>query len=190
MPSLLRIYSGFTFLCRSLFEEVARQPELFYEITARQDYAGAYHQDTETIFLRWCRSQTVEAAFTEIEAVDYPSLKKLPSAKELMWSADHLVHGLEIGRMILVKFKPGGVIRPHIDEGPYADYYERFHISIDSEVGNCFMVDGRYVHMKPGELWWFNHKKTHSVINFSSTPRLHLIIDIKAPMYRRERDGV
>lgn len=174
---------------------VERHSDLWKEVTTRQLYPGTAHVDTETIFLRWCESQNVDAAFNDLEAVDYPALEKLPEVKPLFQKLGAAVKGEVLGRIILVNLIPGGFIRPHVDEGSYADHYERFHMVLKSDPGNVFYVGephshGEFVHMKPGEAWWFNHKRKHWLVNESDRPRLHLIVDMVAPEYRRERDGV
>lgn len=175
-----------------LLVAVEKNPDLWKQVTNRQLYPGTAHADTETIFLRWCESQNVDAAFNDLEAIDYPALQLLPEVKPLFQQLGAAVKGEVLGRIILVNLIPGGYIRPHVDEGAYADHYERFHMSLQSDLGNMFFVGkpdyfGEFVHMKPGEAWWFNHKKTHWLANMSDRPRLHLIVDMVAPLYRRER---
>lgn len=191
MEHFKKLASGL--LVGDLLRGLILQPELWKQVTDRQDYAGSAHKDTETVFLRWCPGRTIESAFTEIEAVDYPAAAALPGAEGLVNFALMEAGAEKLGRVIVARLRPGGFITPHVDEGAYADHYERFHISLESESGNTFMVGddqtdcGEFVHMRPGELWWFNHKMTHWVANRSERPRTHLIIDAVAPRYRRER---
>lgn len=164
-----------------------RQPELWGEITGRQDHPASPHKDTECVFLRWCKNLDVQSVFTEIPAFDFPAMGKLREAHELINYTIRRVSALQLGRVLIVSLRPGGVITPHADEGAYADYYERFHIVLKSEYGNVFQCDEELVEMKTGELWCFNHKTEHTVRNLSDQPRLHMIIDAVAPKYRRER---
>jgi hypothetical protein len=171
------------------------QPHLWYEHVGRQSYEGSAHRDTETIFLRWCQGETVEAAFTELDAIDYPGIFQLPESRTLIAEVLRLVESDQVARVIITRLKPGGLISAHADEGVYADHYERFHVPLVSEQGNMFFVkhsedNGEYAEMKPGELWWFNHKKVHAVINESNQHRIHLIVDCLAPKYRRDRYAV
>jgi hypothetical protein len=192
VSEILRLSSGLRI--DPLLKAIQSKPDLFKEITARQDTAGTYHQDTETIFLRWAQDRSPMAAFTEIPAVDYPAIEKLPEAKDLIEKVLRVLKTKELGRVIIVRFKPKGFIAPHIDEGAYADHYERFHLVLDSDPGNHFMVEsekgkGSFVHMQPDCLYWFNHKKKHSVVNFSDRPRLHMIIDAVVPALKRKRES-
>lgn len=163
------------------------QPDLFDEITERQSYEGSAHKDTKAIFLRWCKGLSVYAAFTEIPAFNFPAMGKLPEAHELINLVTTAVGAKELGRLLIVSLRPGGVIAPHADEGVYADHYERFHLVLDSDEGNYFHVGDETAEMRTGELWWFNHKECHTVANNSSRERIHMIIDCVAPAYRRER---
>lgn len=180
---------------RSARKAIVRESALWSEITARQSTKGSPHADTETIFLRWAQAQSIEAVFTELKTVDYPARSKLPEFNSLVSEFEKLVEPLLLGRVIVAKLKPGGVITEHADEGLYADHYERFHIPLIADTGNSFFVRNPNssldcVSMKPGDLWWFNHKRPHTVRNDSHSPRIHLIIDAVAPKYRRERDAI
>lgn len=183
----------FDFDPNPLLAQIANYPDLWKEITARQEYDGGAHAETETIFIRWSEDKSIHAVFNDLVAVDYPALSKLTEIKKLFQGLGQVIKGEVLGRIILVKLKPGGMVLPHVDEGVYADYYERFHLSLQSDRSNYFYVGvpdshGEFICMRPGQSYWFNHKKTHWVYNGSETDRLHLIIDMVAPDYRVERD--
>lgn len=176
-----------------LLVALGEAPELWEMEKRRQTTPGSPHKDTRAILLRWCESQTVEAVFGEIPAVDYPALEKLPSARPLIGEVLHQLGAKELGRVMLAELRPRGVISPHVDEGAYADHYERFHVPLYSELSNLFYVSdgvyhGSFAHMLPGSLWWFNHKRHHWAENRSSEPRVHLIVDCVASRFRRERE--
>jgi hypothetical protein len=166
--------------------------DLWNEITARQETPGSPHVDTRSIFLRWAADQSLAAVFNDVDAIDYPALNKLPEVRAMIATIAALVEAEKVGRAMIVSLKPGGVIRPHADEGLYADTYERFHLVLESEPGNTFYLKNGdslpdCAHMEPGELWWFNHKRQHWVENKSNADRIHLIVDMVAPLYRVER---
>lgn len=172
---------------------IEARPELWGEITDRQSYPGSAHRDTEAVFLRWCAGRDAISAFTDLQSVEYRAMHVLHrEAWPLLDAVYAAVGGRELGRAMVVNLKPGGSITPHADEGAYADTFERFHVPLRSGADCFFHVAGEResyetVRMRPGELWWFNHKQTHWVGNVSHEPRWNLIVDIKAPAYRRER---
>lgn len=178
---------------RPLLESIEAQPDLWNEITARQQAPGSPHADTRSIFLRWSPRQDIEAVFNDVESIDYPALNKLPKARELIAQCASSVGAKQIARVMIVSLKPGGTVTPHADEGLYADTFERFHLVLQADYGNEFHVDEltpniwQSAMMRTGELWWFNHKRVHWVENFSNRERLHMIMDMVAPEFRMER---
>jgi hypothetical protein len=175
-----------------LLQNISNNPQLFNELTARQDVPGTPHQDTQSIFLRWAASSSIHAAFNELSSVNYPALTLLPEAQDLIDRIFIETESIELGRALIVSLKPGGFIDPHADEGSYADHFERFHLCLKSDEGNLFFSEhepghGEYVHMQAGELWAFNHKRKHWLVNNSDSERIHLIVDCVSPKYRKER---
>jgi aspartyl/asparaginyl beta-hydroxylase len=177
---------------RPLLKAIEAKPDLWNQITARQTTPGSPHADTRCIFLRWSPAQTIEAVFNDIEAIDYPAYSELEEARAIVATTVKLTRATTLGRVIITNLKPGGKISPHADEGFYADTYERFHFVLKSDFGNRFYVSGPQTEevcaMKPGQIWWFDHKRTHWVENTSNTDRIHLIMDMVAPDFRVERE--
>jgi hypothetical protein len=153
--------------------------DLWDVFTARQDTQGSPHHDTRCILLRAPAGDvlTVEVVFNELEAVDTGAIEYLPAVRDLCIAACERLGVKELGRVMLVELAPGGHIDPHFDDGAYAAHYQRFHLVLQSDEGNTFTNGGETIHMKPGELWQFNHRAEHEVRNDSARPRIHLIID-------------
>lgn len=103
----------------------------------------------------------------------------LPLSKYLLEFLTLRSFAESIGRVMIVGLKPGGRIVPHRDEGLYAETYSRAHFCLYALPGNLFYCGFDCVAMLPGELWWFNHRQTHSVVNNSDNERIHLILDYK-----------
>lgn len=176
-----------------LLASLQRQPELWSEYTFRQRFIGNTNRDTETVFLRYTKGRALRDIYLEAdEASDWPAFEKLPEARDLLARFCELLEPQKIGRMFIVALRPGGKVLPHEDVGMYSDRFERFHIPLQSDDGNEFFCQSsesitESVFMRPGELWWFNHKKLHWVVNGSARDRLHLIVDAVCPQYRKER---
>lgn len=180
---------------------IEEKPELWKENTWRQDYVVKLErpispqQDTEAIMFRWAPENTIESVRDSLDVVSHPNIVRIPEVQAIIHACIAAVGATECGRVFIAKLKPGGVVIPHCDYGMYSDHFERFHLVLTSDPGNEFFVqDGsghrESKHMKPGELYWFNHKETHWAVNSSGAPRMHLIIDMVAPKYRRERAAV
>lgn len=175
-----------------LLTKLAANDELWGRITDRQSFPGSPHKDTETIFLRWARDRSIMGGFFDLTCEDhFDTIEVLsPEVFPLVQGAIEKIMGhvpqwdVHVGRVILTRMKPGGVITSHIDEGPYADLYDRFHVCLSGDSG---LKCGGYVQqMKPGQVWWFNHKLEHEVWN-GPLERVHMIIDLVAPEYRKLR---
>jgi len=158
------------------------------EDTYLRDYPQGPFGDTESIILRFPdRSvhQTEEALtnhlanFDQHENVDQPIFKLLPEARKYIFDLMAFVNGERLGRCMINKLKMGGTIYPHADTPVHAEYWDRFHIVLQSAPGSNFRCGDEWVNMQAGEVWWFNNKLEHEVINNSADDRIHLVIDIR-----------
>lgn len=163
-------------------------PDLWEERTERQDAPGSPHAATQCILLRAPVELTARAFLAELNAVPYPRWALLePVVMPVLVPLLLRVDAQELGRVLLVRLRPGGSIPEHVDEGAYAEHYDRFHVCVDAEQpGNEFVVSGVSVEMRPGEAWWFNHKRPHRVTNTTRRWRTHLIVDART-RYRESR---
>lgn len=175
-PNFRRLIAGLD--VQPALDELGQHPELWDLIQLRQQYAGSAHVDTETIVLRGPTSP--ENLFDNLDCMHYAMIEQLGASAALVRHVIEFLKAREVGRIMLVRLKEGGWIRPHVDEGAYARYYARFHLVLDSNPTCRFACGQEKAHMAPGELWWFNHQLTHSVIN-NGPARTHLIMDFAAP---------
>lgn len=165
-----------------VLDALDRLPELWDEVTIRQNYEGSAHKDTKCIFLR--APTSLENILEVIDTVATHNVGRLGSpVMELMNHLCGLVGIRELGRVMLVKLKPCGIISAHRDEGAYARYYSRFHFVLSGSCKfYCGGISDKPVAPAVGELWWFDHQKTHQVFN-NGEDRIHLIFDGTAPGY-------
>lgn len=152
-----------------------RNTKHFSDLTGRQTYAGTAHPDSETIYLRMPPELTLSTMFNSLEAVDYP-LIKVPEFADLVYTMTAKVKG-RLARVMLVKLKAGGRIHPHIDQGPYAEATDRYHLPIVTNSLAWLRSGGDKRHLGAGEIWWFNKHAMHEGANNGPTDRVHLIVD-------------
>ena len=165
-----------------------KDSSIWKEDTYLRDYPQGPFGDCESIILRFPpRSvfETEEAlekhkeTFDQHECVDCSVYKILPEARPLVSSLMTFVQGERLGRVIINKIKPGGVIYPHADTPAHAKYYDRFHVVLASSPGVIFRAGDERVYMETGSVWWFNNALEHEVINNSADNRIHMVIDIR-----------
>jgi hypothetical protein len=171
-----------------LLAAIARKSELWREDTYLRDYPQGPFGQVDSIILRFPKRIVVASAeeaeqhiasIDEHESFDTPSYLALPEARPLVMGLMSYVGGTRLGRVIINRIAPGGVIFPHSDSPSHAEYYERHHIVLQSSPGVDFRCEDEHVYMATGETWWFNNALDHEVINNSATDRIHLIVDIR-----------
>lgn len=167
---------------------IKRRPELWREDTYLRDYPQGPFQQVESIMLRFpvktvheteAELQDHLSRYDQHESVDYQPYKLLPEARPIVMSLMAYVQGERLGRVMVNKIAPGGRIFPHADTPAHADYWDRFHVVLESEPGVRFRCGDEEVYMAPGEIWWFQNAIEHEVVNDSPADRVHLIVDIR-----------
>ncbi len=166
--------------------ELARA-RLWSEETFRQDFPNSPHINTKTILCRMTdelRNGELDphalVGVNTLEALDYPAYEKLPSVRRLVSTLMAQVSGERLGRVMVVKLIAGEGIEPHIDEGEYPKYYDRFHITLQCGVnGALYQVGEDKFRMLAGQVWWFQNLVSHQVYNDSNIDRINIIVDIK-----------
>lgn len=167
---------------------IARRPELWKEDTYLRDYPQGPFGDTESIMLRFPVKSVKEteaevqdhlSKYDQHENIDYPAYKLLTDARPIVMNLMHYVGGERLGRVMINKLRPGGKIFPHADTLSHAEYYSRFHVVLQSQPGVVFKAGTEQVYMAPGEIWWFDNKEVHEVINNSADDRIHMVVDIR-----------
>lgn len=171
-----------------LLHAVQRQPELWDQDKWRTTYTNTPHADVSDIWLRYSNIDAVadtnntEPVVHDTQPVWYPAFQKLPQVRPLVFDLMRRVEAYELGRVLITKLPPGGRILAHSDAvGAYTDQMDggRYHLILQGLPGSLFKADDETVNMRTGEVWWFNHRAVHEVINNSADDRIHLLIDTR-----------
>lgn len=80
-------------------------------------------------------------------------------------------------RVMLARMAPGGVIHPHLDTGPAAQWVHKIHVPLQTNEGVIFFQEDNPHHFDVGEAVEVNNMDAHSVQNRGSTERIHLIFE-------------
>jgi hypothetical protein len=186
MRNFLRLAFGVNYM--PLLHAVQRQPELWNENKLRTTHAASPHTEVDDIWLRFndltpYKDATTTSEYASVldehESICYPGWFKLPEAQIIIFDLMRMVQGVRLGRVLITRLAPGKRIAPHVDGGSHADYYERYHFILQNLPGSVFRAGDESITAQAGEVWWFDNKKEHEVVNNSADDKLALIIDIR-----------
>lgn len=156
--------------------------------TYLRDYPQGPFGDTESVILRFPPRTVLQTEqdlkdytknVDQHENVDQPIFKDIPEARPIIFNLMGAIQGERLGRCMINKLRPGGRIYAHADTPVHAEYWDRFHVVLQAQPGSNFRCGDETIYMEVGEVWWFNNKIEHEVINNSADDRIHLIIDIR-----------
>jgi len=150
----------------------------FNDITLRQTMPGSAHVDTKSIYLQGPQDPTPERWYEDVPHIAYKSLIGWSEAQSVISRIMQLCHG-PLGKVMIVALRPGGKITPHVDEGAYANAYDRYHLPISTNPTAEMFAGGETQHIPVGQLTWFNNHVLHSACNMGAFSRVHLIVDVR-----------
>jgi Aspartyl/Asparaginyl beta-hydroxylase len=191
MRNFQRIFEGITIA--PLLNALYRKPGLWKADDFLRKFPQGPFGETDTIYLRFQDKVNVGddeeklRAYTENRLAGHdlhecpwrPEINELPEARTHINALMSGMGATRLGRCMINRITPGGRIFPHADSPWHADYWDRYHLVLQSEPGNIFRCGDEQVHMRPGELWWFENAVEHEVTNNSANDRIHMIIDLR-----------
>lgn len=154
-------------------ELASTPPPIWDEFGVRSSYPGSAHTDTRAIL---CRGPLSFAHAYNPKALRTWRYHGLNGVRRLV--NDVLVHlnVATVGNVMVAELKPFGTVDPHIDQGDYAEHFDRIHIAV---AGGCvFYVDDQPHYPKAGDVFLFNHRRMHHVTNPYPEARTHVIVDL------------
>lgn len=191
MRNFQKIFEGITIA--PLLNALYRKPELWKTDDFLRKFPQGPFGETDTIYLRFQDKVDVGddpeklQAYTENrlagndlhECPWRPEINELPEARFHINSLMNSMSATRLGRCMINRIAPGGRVFPHADSPWHADYWDRYHLVLQSEPGNVFRCGTEQVHMRQGEIWWFENAIEHEVANNSANDRIHMIIDLR-----------
>lgn len=193
MRNFLRLGTGLN--VAPLMLAIARRPELWKEDSFLRHYPQGPFGMVDSIMLRFPEKVVFEGpdaeekvelykanklpGFDQHESKDYPAYAVLPEARALVMPLFAAVQGERLGRVMINRIAPGGVIYPHPDTEEHCSYYKRFHIVLQSAPGVKFRAGDEWTYWETGSAFWFDNSLEHEVINESQMDRIHMVIDAR-----------
>lgn len=118
-----------------------------------------------------------------LDCIDTEQSKNFPHTIDLALEIVHVTKATRLGRLMAVLLEGNSKIPLHVDPGPYFRYYSRLHLPLITNPGVEFLgpPGSKAERMACGGLYELDNTSLHGVVNRYSTPRLHLIFDLKLP---------
>ncbi len=181
----------------SLNLDIKRQSHLWNKHRMRKDREGSPHADMDDIWLRYNDLSKFESPYDGIndehDSIWYPAAYSLPSAWPIIFNLMAAVKGERLGGVLITKIPPGGEIKPHTDDTWHVRYYDKFYVSLESDVGANFYCQTKgAVEMfcpRVGDVYWFDNTVPHWVKNESDGNRTTLIVCIRTHKFEARYAG-
>jgi len=107
------------------------------------------------------------------EFADTPLLDRCPQVRAALTAFD-----CELQAVRFLRLKAGSIIKEHTDYNlGFEDGEVRLHIPVVTNPAVEFVLGGKRIVMKPGEVWYHDFNLPHRVANQGDTDRIHLVLD-------------
>ena len=161
-------------------------PQLWGEWPLRTMYENSPHRDVSDIWLRFRDPFELAAltpedfCMTKYKPMWYPCMGRMQNTKKIIERIFTMVDGEELGGCLITKIPPGKQVFPHRDSGYNCEHYlNKYLLLIESHPNQYFEINGEKVVGEAGQLFIFDNRTTHSVVNNSDVDRISLIMSIR-----------
>lgn len=181
MPNFVKLKSGID--VSGIAKEIEAAPELWNQFPYRTQHPSSPHHQADDIYVRFNAYENYKNDITKFNDPHlpswYPAAEKLPSVKKLALWLMNYVEGEILGGILITRIPPWKQVKPHIDSGFHAEFYDKFLINIEAHKGQHFIFENDVLESVTGDLTCFRNDIMHSVVNPTDKQRISLIICIK-----------
>jgi hypothetical protein len=171
-------------------------PELWDAHTIRKTAPGTPHSRMSDIWVRYNDVRPFRDAgdyrgFNDAHIpVWYPAWDAIPALRPVVFGLMSAVQGEMLGGVLITRIPSGMGIDPHVDKSWHVDYYDKFYISLKAAPGARFHTEGEHIEPEVGDIWRFDNRLSHWVVNDSDQDRITLIVCIRTDIFQRHNDRV
>lgn len=190
MRNFLKVAEGVN--VKPLLNALYRKPDLWKADDFLRRFPQGPFGETDTVYLRFqdhvaCDTEEEVELYKQNRLAGYdlhecpwrPEINELPEARAHIMALMSATNATRLGRCMINRIVPGGRIFPHADSKWHAEYWDRYHIVLQSRPGNTFRCGDETTWLREGEVWWFQNAIEHEVLNNSDADRIHLVIDLR-----------
>lgn len=160
-----------------LLDQLARNPDVWNEHRERTVTEGTPHREVSDIWVRY--GDTPDACARPHESHWYPCVQKIPAAWSLARRVFRAVGGKRLGGVLITKVPAGSEVKPHVDNGWHAAYYEKFAVQLAGNKEQAFHFEDGSLSALPGDVYTFQNDRLHWVTNPSAEDRMTMIVCLK-----------
>ena len=174
-------------LINDLISQLNDKPELWnrYEFRTKT-YENSPHREVDDIILRYRDFSDFDAEHPERfsdehDAQYYAAYHELPALEPLVKHIFTLLEGEELGGILITRIPAGKQVYPHSDAGAWHSEHHlcKALLLVQSAPKQSFCFEDEVHEGEAGDLFIFDNRPSHWVINDSDTDRVSLIIAIK-----------
>lgn len=188
MPFMQKILEGIK--VDDMINEINAIPQLWNKHTLRTQNADSPHREVSDIWLRYrdyaeFDENNPQNFANEHESVWYPAAYQLPAVREAIEKIAVLVDCDRLGGCLITKVPPGKQVYPHSDAGHWhSEYYlSKYLLLLQSAPQQTFEYHGEIHVGEAGDLFIFDNRPVHWVMNDSDVDRISLIMAIRQKGY-------
>ena len=180
MPSFERVSQAID--VNPAVNELYNNSHLFGQINIRREQPTSPHVEMRDIWLRYKPLDEMIASgdYSALCDEHMPQwLQDLPECKKICRQVLRIVNGDILGGVFITKLPPGGKIKPHIDGGWHAAFYDKYFVPLQNKEGAVFGFEDGNINALEGDVWKFDNSITHWVTNNSDSERIAMIVCIR-----------
>lgn len=114
----------------------------------------------------------------------YPAWDALPALKPIVFGLMATVQGEMLGGILITRIPSGEGIARHTDKSWHVSYYSKFYVSLQAGPGARFHAENEFIEPAPGDVYRFDNKLPHWVVNESDRDRVTLIVCIRTAVFK------
>ena len=165
-----------------LLNALAVNDDLWNENDLRTTFPDSPHAAVDDIWCLFNDPSDPEAVVNDLDVIPYRAWTALPGISTLVLNLMRRVDGIRLGRVLITRLAPGATIPEHVDQGAPATYFTRYHVALQSHPGALNISGGETVTYNMGEMWRFDNRAPHSIINNSADDRIVIVMDVRGPV--------
>lgn len=166
-------------------------PGLWDQFGLRKTGEGSPHTRMSDIWVRYndIRPYQERGSFEGFNdphiPVWYPAATVIPELRHVVLAMAAQFQAEMIGGVLITKVPGGGRIAPHTDRGWHVDYYDKLYLSLRAPPDCVFATAQQSTSPEVGDLWLFDNRHEHWVINDSDEDRITLIVCLRTATFGR-----